>query len=238
MKFLDALLGRSPEVKADLDALFALPPAAITLEAAAGLACSGQAAVCYKPAGGQYFAATQEELEGILSFDAGERAATVREEADSYGYRWVVIEHPLVEDLVNRVHMANATLEGRGFGPQLLCSVFGLANAGQGEGTAGGVEGSGSPAGSGSPTAAPGGGSSGGSGGSGGGTLGSATLGPGRRAYLVYLYKRGTFYPFCPAGGEQRDNELELRLRGVLEGELAVEADLARWFPLWGLPLG
>lgn len=230
MKFLDALLGRSPEVKANLDALFALPPAAITLEAAAGLACSGQAAVCYKPAGGQYFAATQEELEGILSFDAGERAATVREEADSYGYRWVVIEHPLVEDLVNRVHMANSTLEGRGFGPQLLCSVFGLANAGGVEGVAGGVEGSSSPAGS--SSLAPG------AGGSGGGTLGSGTLAPGRRAYLVYLYKRGTFYPFCPAGGEQRDNELELRLRGVLEGELPVEADLARWFPLWGLPLG
>lgn len=231
MKFLDALLGRSPEVKANLDALFALPPAAITLEAAAGLACSGQAAVCYKPAGGQYFAATQEELESLLSFEADQRAATVREEADSYGYRWVVIEHPLVEDLVNRVHMANATLEGRGFGPQLLCSVFGLANAGEGAG------GAASGAGGGLDASGAGGAGAGGRASEASGALGSGTLAPGRRAYLVYLYKRGTFYPFCPAGGEHRDNELELRLRGVLEGELPVEADLARWFPLWGLPL-
>ncbi|MDX6255798.1 MAG: hypothetical protein QOJ11_2132, partial [Frankiales bacterium] len=32
---------------------------------------------------------------------------------------------------------------------------------------------------------------------------------------LVYLYKRGTFYPFAPLPGEKRDNALELQLRGV-----------------------
>jgi hypothetical protein len=52
----------------------------------------------------------------------------------------------------------------------------------------------------------------------------------------VYLYKRGTFYPFAPAGGQKRDTELELRLRGMLEGELPVESDLGRWFPIWDAP--
>jgi hypothetical protein len=53
---------------------------------------------------------------------------------------------------------------------------------------------------------------------------------------LVYLYKRGTFYPFAPAGDQQRDNTLELQVRGQLANDLRVETDLARWFPVWGAP--
>lgn len=55
--------------------------------------------------------------------------------------------------------------------------------------------------------------------------------------HLVYLYKRGTFYPFAPLPGERRDNELELRIRGIVARELPIEQDLSRWFPLWGIPL-
>lgn len=197
MKLFDALLGRTPEVKANLDALFALPAAAITLAAAADLVLSGEAAVCYKPGSGSSFADTQRELEDTLAVDSA--STTVREESDKFGYHWVVVADPTPEDLVNRAHMVNATLEARGFGPQLLCSVFGLRPAGDGR----------TAAGAGGPSS----------------------------VYLVYLYKRGTFYPFAPLAGERRDNECELRLRGVLEGELPLEADLTRWFPLWGLPL-
>jgi hypothetical protein len=55
---------------------------------------------------------------------------------------------------------------------------------------------------------------------------------------LVYLYKRGTFYPFAPVPGarERRDNELELQIRGLLANDLRIEPDLARWFPVWGAP--
>ena len=57
------------------------------------------------------------------------------------------------------------------------------------------------------------------------------------RCFLVYLYKRGTFYPFAPDGPEHRDNELELRIRAVVGADLPVEPDLTRWFPLWDMPL-
>jgi ABC-type transport system substrate-binding protein len=58
-------------------------------------------------------------------------------------------------------------------------------------------------------------------------------------AYLVYLFKRGTFYPFVPApgGGERRDNQKELQIQGALTGEVPLEADLTRWFPIWGAPV-
>ncbi|HEX6870198.1 MAG TPA: hypothetical protein VF163_03785, partial [Micromonosporaceae bacterium] len=58
-----------------------------------------------------------------------------------------------------------------------------------------------------------------------------------RQAGLVYLFKRGTFYPFVPLPGRRRDNALELRLRAQLSGEVPIEADLGRWFPIWDSPV-
>jgi hypothetical protein len=58
-----------------------------------------------------------------------------------------------------------------------------------------------------------------------------------RRVYWIYNYKRGFFYPFCPTGSEQRDNEHELQLQAQLAKELPVEPELSRWFPLWGIPI-
>jgi hypothetical protein len=193
VKFLDALLGRSRPKQPKLDALFGVSGAAITLEAAAGLRPTGQAAVCFKPASGQGFAAATEELQGLLELAVKEAGSTLEVTDDRYGYRWVVLSDPEMEDLVTSVHLVNSTLEQHGFGPQLLCSVFAF-------------------------------------------TDGASTSG--RRVHLVYLYKRGTFYPFVPLDGERRDNELELRVKATLDGDLPIEPELARWFALWGLPLG
>jgi hypothetical protein len=191
VKFLDALLGRSKPKQPKLDALFGVTGAAITLEAAAGMRPTGQAAVCFKPASGQGFAAATEELHGLLELAVKEAGSTLRITDDRYGYRWVVLADPEMEDLVTAVHLVNSTLEQHGFGPQLLCSVFGF----------------------------------------------EADGGSGKRVHLVYLYKRGTFYPFAPRDGERRDNELELRVKATLAGDLPIEPELSRWFALWGLPL-
>jgi hypothetical protein len=189
MGFFDALLGRSKPKPARLDALFALPGAAITLEAGAGLRPSGFAAVAFKPAAGQDFAQLDGELRALLEMGARESGSELKVTEDRYGYRWVVLRDPQLEDLVTTAHMVNSTLTERGYGPALLCSVFGF--------TGGGGQ---------------------------------------NDVYLVYLYKRGTFYPFAPLPGERRDNELELRVRGTLGADLPVEADLTRWFALWGIP--
>ena len=60
----------------------------------------------------------------------------------------------------------------------------------------------------------------------------------GKKLYWIYNYKRGAFYPFVPAGGaQQRDNERELRIKAQIGADLPVEAELERWFPLWGIPI-
>jgi hypothetical protein len=53
---------------------------------------------------------------------------------------------------------------------------------------------------------------------------------------LVYLYKRGTWYPFVPTGKDKRDNMRELEVKATLGNDLKVEPDLSRWFPVWGAP--
>jgi hypothetical protein len=54
---------------------------------------------------------------------------------------------------------------------------------------------------------------------------------------FIYNYKRGSWYPFVPAGGaQQRSTERELQLKAQIGGELPIEPELERWFPLWGIP--
>jgi hypothetical protein len=198
MGFFDSLLGRTKPVEANLEALFGLPGAIITLQASQDLEPTNVAGVCYKPMAGQRFARTSEEMSELLGLaGSGDDApgGFVRQEEDKYGYHWVVVGSGDFQTLVNQIHVVNTTLEEDGYGPQLLCSVFGFRPSG----------------------AAPG---------------GEATV------YLVYLYKRGTFYPFMPLGpGERRDVETELVLQVVLKDDLRIEPEKERWMPLWGLPV-
>jgi hypothetical protein len=59
-----------------------------------------------------------------------------------------------------------------------------------------------------------------------------------RRAYWIYGFKQGSFWPFVPTGkGQERDNAAELELKAKLEPELPIEADLTRWFGLFDAPV-
>ncbi|HHI30691.1 MAG TPA: hypothetical protein ENL17_03140 [Candidatus Methanoperedenaceae archaeon] len=55
--------------------------------------------------------------------------------------------------------------------------------------------------------------------------------------YWVYSFKHGNFYPFAPKPGKERDTALEFRTRSVMEKELPLEGNSARWYPLWDSPL-
>ena len=220
MGLFDTILGRTKPVQSNLDALFALPSASVTLQSAANLACSGHGGVCFKPPSGQGFEEMQTEVVRLLSMDG---ATDLRKAEDSFGYHWLVVEDSDIGELVTRIHLVNSSLSDAGWGPQLLCSVFGIA----------GVPADGEGAGSGAATdgVVPV-----------GEVMPEVAAGPGRvvpsTGYLVYLFKRGTFYPFVPDGHEHRDSQQEFRLRSLISDDLTVEADLDRWFPLWDLPVG
>jgi hypothetical protein len=60
----------------------------------------------------------------------------------------------------------------------------------------------------------------------------------GKPIYFIYNFKRGSYYPFVPAPGDKaRNTEEELRIKAQLARELPWEEDMARWFPLWDIPL-
>ncbi|MFF4563562.1 hypothetical protein [Streptomyces sp. NPDC001435] len=192
MGLLDILLGRTKPVAPDLDQLFALPSAAITLEAAAGFTPTGGGAVCFATVEGAAFEQTHREVQALLDADAERAGPPVELRQDDYGYSWLVSQRTpdQLPQLVNDLHAVNSSMEVNGFGPQLLCSLAGFRDD------------------------------------------------SGRSLALVYLYKRGTFYPFAPrpGGAQRRDNALELQIKAALASDLRIEQDLSRWFPVWGAP--
>lgn len=187
MGFLKNVFGRSDPPKANLDNLFAVPSAAITLEVAAGFKPTGVASACYRAAEGGAFATTQSDVQALLDADAG---PNVERSTDDFGFTWLVCRRDPNElsELVTEVHAVNSSLENAGFGPSLLCSLVAFEDE------------------------------------------------SGRRLGLVYLYKQGKFYPFAPKRGKQRDNALELQIRGVLADDLTIEPELGRWMAVWGAP--
>ncbi|MFG2720539.1 hypothetical protein ACGFW5_19895 [Streptomyces sp. NPDC048416] len=190
MGFLDILLGRTRPAAPDLDRLFALPSAAVTLRAAAGFTPTGRGSVCFSTVEGEEFVRIRQDIADLLGADLGREGCPVEFSRDSYGYSWLLSRREPDDptSLVGDLHAVNTALEGAGFGPQLLCSLAGFHDQ------------------------------------------------EGQVFALVYLYKRGTFYPFAPLPGDRRDNALELRIRAVLGDELPFESDLSRWFPVWGAP--
>ncbi|MEP7369079.1 MAG: hypothetical protein ABI662_05455 [Dermatophilaceae bacterium] len=185
MGFLDTLLGRSKPVPPNLDQLFALPAAAVTLQVASDLQPTGIGAVCFKAAEGAPFAGMRAQVEQLLALDGGRYT----EQTDDYGFTWLVrrTKPPDLESLVTDLHAVNSGLLEAGFGSALLCTVI------------------------------------------------CFTGGP-RPLALVYLYKRGTWYPFAPLEDKRRDNARELQVSAVLGSDLRMEPDPSRWFPLYGAP--
>lgn len=184
MGLFDSLMGRSKPVRPNLDQLFAVPSAAITLQASLGAVPTGTGSVAFRAPEGKAFSDVVADVEQLLTATSDPGLKATR---DSYGYTWLTISSDDVSDLVNGLHAVNISIQDAGFGPQLLCSLVGFRREDQ-------------------------------------------------VFSLVYLYKRGTFYPFAPLGEPRRDNVLELQLRDLLRDDLPLEQDMTRWFPVWGAP--
>lgn len=186
MGLFDSILGRSKPPEADLDALFAVPQAALSL-ATEGFTPTGVGGVCYRPTEGGAFSDTEAQIKQLVTTGGG---PTIEGTTDRFGFRWLTVTRTDadVSGLVTDLHAINSSLTDAGFGSALLCSTVVFT----------------------APTKRP--------------------------MALVYLYKRGTFYPFAPETDERRDNPLELQVRGLIANDVAVESDLSRWLAIWGAP--
>jgi hypothetical protein len=188
---MDALLGRRKVAgPAKRDRLFAITTAYVTLETSYDIAPAGVAGLVFQPLATADFAQIVRDTEEVLHATGAETGTTIETSDDTFGYRWVVLRDPDVEDLAVGVNSVSESLESGGYGDRLLAAVFAFEQAGKG------------------------------------------------RVYLIYNYKRGAWYPFVPAPGQnERSVERELQIKAQIGAELPIEPELERWFPLWGVPI-
>jgi hypothetical protein len=190
MGLLDVISGRRKLKGPAPDRLFAMTTAYVTMQTELSIASRGSAAIVFQALATADFEGIAREMEEVVKATSRDSGTTVDTRDDDYGYRWMVLRDPDLDDLVVGLNAVGSALESGGYGDRILCAVFAFEDSQK------------------------------------------------RPLYLIYNYKRGSFYPFAPGGGEQqRETERELRLKAQLSQELPIEAELERWFPLWGIPI-
>jgi hypothetical protein len=123
------LTGRTKPKQANLDSLFLVPSAAITLQTTIGFKPTGDGSVCYRAAAGAAFTTVQNDVVELLRNTAD--TPEIRVSTDEFGFSWIVVDREPgadVEGLCTALHAVNTSLEGQGFGPGLLCTVVGFAD--------------------------------------------------------------------------------------------------------------
>ncbi|MGH2890725.1 MAG: PspA-associated protein PspAB [Solirubrobacteraceae bacterium] len=208
MGLLDVLTGRRKLAKPAEDRLFAISTAYVTFQTAYSITSRGNAAIVFQSLNTADFTAIVTDMEEVVRATAADSQITVQTHEDSYGYSWLVLQ-----DGSGNARTADAgspvETAPEGDFDGLVVGINGVSGA---------IE----------------------SGGYGERLLCAVFAfadDRDRPLYWIYNYKRGTFYPFVPTGEHERDNERELVLRAQVGRELPVEAELQRWFPLWGIPL-
>ena len=213
MGLLDVILGRRKLPGPAPDRLFAISTAYVKFETELGVNSRGAAGIVFHPLQTADFLSIVRDTEQVVKATASDAATTVESSDDPYGYRWLILRGKDFDQLVVGINAVSTSLEAGGYGDRLLCAVFSFEDERK------------------------------------------------RPIYWIYNYKRGSFYPFVPEAGtggdggsranaqssriageaarsgESRDNERELVLKAQVGAELPVEAELERWFPLWGIPI-
>jgi hypothetical protein len=120
----DVLFGRKKLKGPAQERLFAITTAAVTLDTEVGLKPAGAAAVVFKPLSAGDFARVESDIQELLSAVAASSGSKLDQQQDSYGFQWIVVRDPDLEDQVTAVHAVGEELVARGFGGQLLAAVF------------------------------------------------------------------------------------------------------------------
>ncbi len=129
MGLWETMRARARPTRNRLDALFLVPSAAITLQAASGFEATGSGAVCYRSAAGAAFAQTQADMVALIDDDADAPEVTVTQ--DDFGFTWLAVGGAASDlpGLCTDLHAVNTTLELHGFDSGLLCSMVPFVNA-------------------------------------------------------------------------------------------------------------
>jgi hypothetical protein len=120
----DVLFGRKKLSEPRDDRLFALATACVTLQTELGLTPAGKAAVTFTPLSSGDFTRVDNDVETLVKSAARSAGGDVERKTDTYGFEWVIINDPEIEDQVTAAHAVASELTAQGFGAQLLAAAF------------------------------------------------------------------------------------------------------------------
>jgi hypothetical protein len=120
----DVLFGRKKLSEPKDDRLFALTTAAVTLQTELGLKSAGAGAIAFKPQSSGEFRSAFDDVDQLVDAVAQQCGSQVERKSDDYGFDWIVVHDPDLEDVVATAHTLASELTAKGFGSQLLAATF------------------------------------------------------------------------------------------------------------------
>jgi PspAB-like protein len=129
MGFLDALLGKRKLKAPAPDRLFALTTAYVDLETSQGITTRGTAAIVFQPLATGDFQQIVTDMQEVVSGVGGETGTTLETRDDDFGYRWMILRDPDLEDLAVGVNAVSDALAVGGYQDRVLCAVFAFEDA-------------------------------------------------------------------------------------------------------------
>jgi hypothetical protein len=130
MGLTDILFGRKKLKAPAEERLFAISTAAVTLETELNLTTAGVAGIVFKPLSAGEFVRAENELGELVEAVAQGSGAKLERKQDSFGFSWLVVRDPDLEDQVTAVHAIASELQARGFGDRLLAAAFKFSGSG------------------------------------------------------------------------------------------------------------
>jgi hypothetical protein len=120
----DVLFGRKKLAEPKDDRLFSLTTAAVTMETELGLKPAGAAAIAFKPQSSGEFRSAFDEIDQLVDAVAQSSGSEIERKSDEFGFDWIVVRDPQLEDLVGAAHTLASEMTDKGFGSQLLAATF------------------------------------------------------------------------------------------------------------------
>jgi hypothetical protein len=96
----------------------------VTLQVECSLTPTGAGAIVFKPLSSGDFARVENDVEQLLGQVAADNGSKLDRKTDSFGFQWVIVRDPDLEDQVTAVYGLASGLTDQGFGEQLLAAAF------------------------------------------------------------------------------------------------------------------
>ena len=126
MGFLDILRGKRELKQPAADRLFAMSTAYVKLEMELEMRTNGQGRDRLPAARDRRLRGIVKDMEEVVKGTGEETGTTVSSTDDEFGYRWMILSDPDMEDLVVGVNAVSTAIQAGGYGDRVLCAVFAL----------------------------------------------------------------------------------------------------------------